>query len=322
MAANIKGGLDLTRQEAMAIAALATIGIYNAVEIYVLIFSTFRQCRGRYFWSMIVANTGIFVHAIVSLIRYLCRGDTVVPGAFALLAWCAMVTGQSVVLWSRLHLVVYKRTSLRLVLALIVANGCAIHIPMVVLWVLCWAAPAQDQAGWLARYGVYEKVSIVVFALQETFITSIFAWQGFFSLKPLFTFKTRAARLMSWYLLGLFLLVLLLDVGLIVLEYTNNFVFQTTSKPLVYSIKLKVEFTVLNQLLAFTKMSSCDCHHLDDTPGAYTKGLIIQDTTGTTKGLTQAQREMMQGGPMASPEPDRPDHIFDGTRPVSVEERT
>ncbi|KAK1499091.1 integral membrane protein [Colletotrichum tamarilloi] len=323
MADNIKGALDLTRQEAMAIAALATAGIYNAVEIYVLIFRTFRQRRGRYFWSMIVANTGIFVHAIVSLIRYLSRGETVVPGAFALMAWCAMVTGQSVVLWSRLHLVVYNRTSIRLVLAMIVANGCAIHIPMAVLWVLCWATPAGEQGGWIERYGVYEKVSIVVFTLQETFITGIFARQGFFNLKPLFAFKTRAAKLISWYLLGLFVLVFLLDVGLIVLEYTNNFMFQTTSKPLVYSIKLKVEFTVLNKLLAFTKMNSCDCHHLDDTPGGYTKGLITQDTTGTTKGLTPAQREMMQGGgSMVSPEPDRPDHIFDGTRPVSVEERT
>ncbi|KZL82544.1 integral membrane protein [Colletotrichum incanum] len=313
MADSIKGAVDLTRSESMAIAALATTGIYSAVEIYILVFTTFRQRRGRYFWSMIVANSGIFVHAIVSLARFLARSSTFVPGAFALVAWCAMVTGQSVVLWSRLHLVVYSRNWIRMVLAMIVTNACALHVPMLVLWVLCWAAPVQEQAAWLRRYGVYEKVSIVMFTLQETFITGIFARQGFFNLRPLFAFKTRTARLISWYLLSLFVLVFLLDVGLVVLEYTNNFLFQTTSKPLVYSIKLKVEFIVLNKLLAFTKMNSCDCHHLDDTPGGYTKGLMTTDTTATAKGLTKAQRAMQIGEPVVASDLEPPDHIFDGS---------
>ncbi|GKT56589.1 integral membrane protein [Colletotrichum tofieldiae] len=313
MADSIKGAVDLTRSEAMAVAALATTGIYSAIEIYILVFTTFRQRRGRYFWSMIVANSGIFVHAIVSLVRFLARSGTVVPAAFALLAWCAMVTGQSVVLWSRLHLVVYSRTWIRSVLVIIVTNACALHVPMMVLWVLCWAAPVQEQAAWLRRYGVYEKVSIVMFTLQETFITGIFARQGLFNLRPLFAFKTRTARLISWYLLSLFVLVFLLDAGLIILEYTNNFIYQTTSKPLVYSIKLKVEFTVLNKLLAFTKMNSCDCHHLDDSPEVYSKGLMTTDTTATTKGLTQAQRTAQSGELMMVPEIERPDHIFDGS---------
>ncbi|KAF6819274.1 integral membrane protein [Colletotrichum plurivorum] len=315
MAETIKGALDLSREESMAITALATAGIYNALEIYVLIFSTFRQRRGRYFWSMMVANTGIFVHAIVSLVRYLRRGNNVVPGAFAIAAWCAMVTGQSVVLWSRLHLVVYSRTWTRLVLALIVTDACAIHVPMIVLWVLCWATPASAQPAWLARYGVYEKVSIIIFTLQETLLTGIFARQGFFNLRPLFAFKTRSARLISWYLLSLFVLVFLLDVALVALEYTDNFVFQTTSKPLVYSVKLKVEFTVLNKLLAFTKMNSCDCHHLSDTlgGGGYTKGLVTSDTNTTTKAAMAAgQREGPFNGPASLPDLERPDHIFDG----------
>ncbi|OLN92101.1 hypothetical protein CCHL11_01348 [Colletotrichum chlorophyti] len=322
MAEDMKGSIDLNRSEAMAIAGLATAGIYNAVEVYVLIFTTFRQRRGRYFWSMVVANTGIFVHAIASIIRYVRRSGNVIPGAFAIVAWCLMVTGQSVVLWSRLHLVVYNRTWIRLVLAVIVTNACALHVPMLAMWVLCWATPPEVAARWLERYGVYERVSIVIFTLQETAITGIFARQGFFNLRPLFAFKTRAARLISWYLFVLFILVFVLDVGLVVLEYTNNFLFQTTSKPLVYSIKLKVEFTVLNKLLAFTKMNSCDCHHLDETStAAYSKGLMTNDTTGTAKaaavpgqGQVRGQGEVAGSGPVTEPEAEqRPDHIFDGS---------
>ncbi|KAL0941437.1 uncharacterized protein CTRU02_204200 [Colletotrichum truncatum] len=312
MADHIKGAVDLTREESMAIAALATAGIYNALEIFVLIFSTFRQRRGRYFWSMIVANSGIFVHAIVSITRYLRRSGNVVPGGFALMAWCAMVTGQSVVLWSRLHLVLYSRKWIRLVLAVIVANVCAIHVPMIVLWALCWATPREVQPEWIVRYGIYEKVSILIFTLQETTITGIFARQGYYNLRPLFAFKTRSAKLISWYLLTLFILVFVLDIGLVILEYTNHFLFQTTSKPLVYSIKLKVEFTVLNKLLAFTKMNSCDCHHLNDTPGGYSKGLITSDTSTTTRGFVPNHREALQSSLSPLPDSERPDHIFDG----------
>ncbi|KAK1991561.1 integral membrane protein [Colletotrichum falcatum] len=316
MAEYINGAVELTRNELMAVAALATAGIYNATEIYVFIFATFRRRRGRYFWSMIVADSGILVHAVASLVHYLTRTPPAVPGAFALVAWIAMVTGQSLVLWSRLHLVVYTRRWVRLVLALIVADACVLHVPMTVLWALSAATPPPDKAAWLRRYYVYEKVAIVLFSVQETLITGVFARQGFLNLKPLFAFKTRTARQICCYLLSLFALVLLLDVGLIILEYANKSVFQTTSKPFVYSIKLKVEFIVLNKLLSFTKMNMCDCHHLKDTSRAYSKGVVTTDTMATAKGLasSQAQREGHgSGGLEAVPDMERPDHIFDGS---------
>ncbi|KAK2017004.1 integral membrane protein [Colletotrichum eremochloae] len=316
----INGAANFTRNEMMAVAALATAGIYNATEIYILVFSTFCRRRGRYFWSMIVANSGILVYAVASLAHYFSHGRgraaaaTIVPGAFALLAWIAMVTGQSLVLWSRLHLVVYSRRWARSVLALIVTDACVLHLPMVVLWVLSSVAPPPERAAWLRRYYVYEKVAIVVFSVQETLITGIFARQGFLNLKPLFAFKTRTARLTCRYLLSLFVLVFLLDAALIALEYTNHVVLQTISKPLVYSIKLKVGFIVLNKLLSFTKMNLCDCNHLNDNSPSYSKGIMTTDTTTTAKGLAQFQRDGHGNNGLDSvPEMERPDHIFDGS---------
>ncbi|KAK1976517.1 integral membrane protein [Colletotrichum cereale] len=323
MEEHYNGAVDLTRRELMTVGALATTGIYNAAEIYVLIFATFRRRHGRYFWSMLVANSGILIYAVVSLVYYLTHGGgssgvgtaaAIVPGALALPAWIAMVTGQSVVLWCRLHLVVYSRRWVRFVLALIVTDACVLHLPMAVLWALSWAAPPPERAAWLRRYGVFERVAVVAFSLQETLIAGIFARQGFLKLKPLFAFKARTARLVYRYLLGLFVLVLLLDLGLVVLGYTNNAVLQTTGKPLVYSIKLKVEFVVLNKLLSFTKMISCDCHHVHDTPRGHSQGLMTAGMTATAKGLAQALGEgHSNNGLEAVPEMERPDHIFDGS---------
>ncbi|KAK2028405.1 integral membrane protein [Colletotrichum zoysiae] len=318
----VDGDSQLTQYELMAIAALATAGIYNAAEIYVFIFATFRRRQGRYFWSMVVADSGILVNAVALLVHHLGRsvggggGASFVPGALALPGWVAMVTGQSLVLWSRLHLVVYNRRWIRSVLVLIVADACVLHVPMAVVWGLTMAAPPPERDAWLRRFALYEKVAIVVFSLQETLITGIFARQGFLNLKPLFAFKTRTARLVCVYLLSLFVIVFLLDVGLVLLDYTNHAVFQTTSKPFVYSVKLKVEFVVLNKLLAFTKMNLCDCHHLDDTSRGYSnsKGVRTTDTTTTAIGLTKAQREGHGNNVLeAVPDMERPDHIFDGS---------
>ncbi|TQN65277.1 hypothetical protein CSHISOI_10179 [Colletotrichum shisoi] len=268
-------GQSLTEDEAMAIACLATAGIYNALEIYVLIFTTFQRRSGRYFWSMLVANTGILLHACGGLGRYLQPTKTPIPGIFAHVGWYCMVTGQSVVLWSRLHLVVYSRVTIRLVLAMILTSFFCIHVPQTVLFAGVWAT---SDPRWTERFRVFEKVSLMTFTLQETVITGIFVRAGYRNFKSLFEFKAREARVLLSYLVSMFVLVFVLDAALVVLEYMELFVFQTTSKPIVYSIKLKVEFAVLQKLLAFTKMRSCDCHRLEDI----SRGAKAMPQTGET----------------------------------------
>ncbi|EFQ34485.1 integral membrane protein [Colletotrichum graminicola] len=275
--AQVQGAIskDLTEAETIAITCLATAGMYNVLEIYVLIFTTFRRRSGRYFWSMLVANTGILFHACGSLSRFLQPTKTPIPGVFAHVGWYCMVTGQSIVLWSRLNLVVYNRATIRLVLAMIMGSVLLVHLPQTVLFAKVWST---NDPVWTGRFKVMEKISLMVFTIQETTITGIFVRAGFRNLKGLFEFKAREARMLLSFLVAMFALVLALDVGLVVLEYRGFFVFQTSSKPIVYSIKLKVEFAVLQKLLAFTKMKSCDCHHLEEITETRVK-TTANDTT-------------------------------------------
>ncbi|OHW93680.1 integral membrane protein [Colletotrichum incanum] len=272
-------GQDLSDAEVIAITCLATAGIYNVVEIYVLIFTTFQRRSGQYFWSMLVANTGILLHACGSLGRYLQPTRTPIPGSFAHIGWYCMVTGQSVVLWSRLHLVVYNRITIRLVLAMILASFFCVHIPQTVLFAGVWVS---NKPVWTERFRIFERVSLMVFTLQETIITGIFVRAGFRNFRSLFEFKAREARVLLSYLVSMFVLVFLLDTGLVILEYMGLFVFQTSSKPIVYSIKLKVEFAVLQKLLSFTKMKYCDCTHLDEIPTAKPKTVTNNTAFETT----------------------------------------
>jgi len=50
------------------------------------------------------------------------------------------------------------------------------------------------------------------------------------------------------------ILVILMDITLVIIECTHHYEIQTTYKSFVYSIKLKLEFVVLNQLVTITRV--------------------------------------------------------------------
>lgn len=62
-------------------------------------------------------------------------------------------------------------------------------------------------------------------------------------------------------------LIIMMDIVLLVFEYLNYFVIQTTLKSMVYSIKLKLEFSVLSRLVLLVQ-SHCDwprdCRETED----------------------------------------------------------
>lgn len=49
------------------------------------------------------------------------------------------------------------------------------------------------------------------------------------------------------------LICIIMDIVLICLEYANKYVGEASIKPMIYAIKLRIEFTILNQLMSMTK---------------------------------------------------------------------
>jgi hypothetical protein len=62
-----------------------------------------------------------------------------------------------------------------------------------------------------------------------------------------------AVRKMRHYLLLINVVVILLDIPILILEYTGLYDLQTAYKSFVYSVKLKMEFRILNQLVDITR---------------------------------------------------------------------
>ena len=99
------------REEAIKILIIffSSLTIYNALELLILIHTTCKSLRSLYFWSLLISSVGLVPYALGFTFKLLdVWGNPTrwVGLALLTLGWYAMVTGHSVVLWSRLHLVV------------------------------------------------------------------------------------------------------------------------------------------------------------------------------------------------------------------------
>ncbi|KAI1338077.1 hypothetical protein F5Y15DRAFT_387457 [Xylariaceae sp. FL0016] len=243
---------------AMVIAGLFAIAIYNSIEIYVLIFHQFRRRNGLYFWSMVVSNTGIPLHAISALLRYFDLAPSVPMCVLIDIGWWLMVTGQSVVLYSRLNLVVGDPRKLRWVAGMICSVFLFLQVPTSVLFILVNAKPTQTPTI-VQAFNAFEKTQIVIFTVQETIISGLYVYEARTALQPMEITKGPRVKTLLRELMGLLILVVVLDVSLIVCQYTDHFQIQTTYKPVVYGIKLKVESLVLNNLVRLVQSGTCCC---------------------------------------------------------------
>ncbi|KAI1495662.1 hypothetical protein F5X99DRAFT_114448 [Biscogniauxia marginata] len=256
---------------AMVIAGFFALACYNSIEIYLLILRTFRRRNGLYFWSMLVANTGIPLHSVSSLLRYFSIAPNTPMAVLVVLGWWLMVSGQSVVLYSRLHLVVGDPRKLCYVVAMIATVFLTLQLPTSILFILTNAL--QQQSGRLIdAFNVFEKIQLAAFTLQESLISGLYVYEASTSLKHMEVIKGRKVRSLFRELIVLFVLVVVLDITLLITQYTGHFLIQTTYKPVVYSIKLKVEALVLNDLVTLLQSGMCCCHNGSRNRGSSSLG--------------------------------------------------
>ena len=86
----------------------SALSLYNGLELLLLIFTTFTAYRGLYFWSLIVATTGLIPYAVGVILLYFRVTKDVAGLVINNYGWWTTVTGQSVVLYSRLGVVLGK----------------------------------------------------------------------------------------------------------------------------------------------------------------------------------------------------------------------
>jgi hypothetical protein len=161
-----------------------------------------------------------------------------------------MVIGQSVVLYSRLHLVASSKKKLHWILAIIIANFFISNVPTTVFVFVTTAGYGEP---FLKLYAVWERLQLCCYFVQETIISGLYIHEITRILKPevhnnLSTEGVRArdqemgsvtmprkmrsqrGRRVMKHLLYVNIVIVILDVTLLVSEFIGQFDIQVLYK--------------------------------------------------------------------------------------------
>ncbi|KAF3491590.1 uncharacterized protein GIQ15_01107 [Arthroderma uncinatum] len=234
------------------IATFIGISWYNALELCVLVFVTFSHYRGLYFWSLLISATvGVIPYALGFLLKLFHLMDTVwLSLVFLTIGWWTMVTGQSFVLYSRLHLVIRDQKILRRVLWMIICNIFILHLPTTIL---TFGSNSSHQLRFVPAYKIMEKIQMTGFFIQEVILSTLYIRE---TTKMLRIAPKHGSRKIMYQLLGINLIFIVMDLALLSTAYANLYVIETTIKAMIYSVKLKLEFAVLGKLVHLVNIHS------------------------------------------------------------------
>ncbi|KAH7123443.1 hypothetical protein B0J13DRAFT_154561 [Dactylonectria estremocensis] len=253
--------------EAVMVIVCLTLALYNALELLGLIFMTFKKRQGLYFWSIFLASFAIIPYSVGRAMDYFDLTIDWISMIFECGGWVFMVSGQSVVLYSRLHLVLNDARILRAVLVMIVVNGVVWHPTVVVLLFGTNYSPYPARRNFSSVYDIVERVQMTFFCIQEFILSGIYMWKTLDILRTSLGNKRR----FMWHLFGINVLIVLMDIGLLVLEYKNKFAWQRGVKVAVYSVKLKLEFAVLGELVNFVQRRGTQTNEFVELPSNRTQ---------------------------------------------------
>jgi hypothetical protein len=231
----------------IAIVVFMTIALYNALELSLLIPLSFRRYRSLYFWSLLTSATlGVIPATIGPVLQFFSLAPLWLSLFLSNLGFVMMVPNQSVVLYSRLHLVSQDTNILRAVRWLIFASLFVI-IPTITTNVGDAYLPHNRK--WSRSFQVLERFQVTWFAVQEMIISSIYIYDTIRMMRLSPETDKRRNKIL-YELLAVNVTAILMDLTLVVLEYVGFYFTQVIFKAAVYSIKLKLEFAVLGMLVS------------------------------------------------------------------------
>ncbi|KAL8383435.1 hypothetical protein RB595_010568 [Gaeumannomyces hyphopodioides] len=238
--------------DVLLVVIFATMALYNVIELAFIIPITFKRRSGNYFWFFVLATGSIVPYSV----GFILKGLNVLPQAIYLwvlltfVGWCGMILFQSLVLWSRLRFVVHSPRCLRAVLYMIIFNAVICDVPVAVL---VFGSNSSNPDPFATAYSIFESIQVTIFAIQELLISLVYIRETAKLLRlekaNAGTFNLPARRQVMTHLIYVSIIVVLLDIPTMALQFSEQYATQTAYKAFAYSIKLKLEFSILNRLV-------------------------------------------------------------------------
>ena len=238
---------------AYVILVFNSIAIYNVIELTFIIWTTFKRRGGTYWWSFNVATYGIAIYSTgFILMNEAPYWQSWLYATCVSVGWPMMVTGQSMVLYSRLHLILLDRRVLRAVLYMIIFDAIIAHVPTIV-FIYGSNLSSNPKNPFAAPYSIYEKIQVTIFFIQECIISGLYISETIKTIKLQRDIRSnRSSRRLLKHLVFINILIIAFDITILGLEYASYYDVQTSYKAMVYAAKLKLEFSILNKLVEAT----------------------------------------------------------------------
>lgn len=165
---------------------------------------------------------------------------------------------------------------LRYTLYMIIVDAFIFHIPTTVL---TFGSNSNDlSSGTLSHfvhgYNIMEKIQMVGFFLQEVILSIIYIKEtlrflklsesvqdGITSVTEESEMKHSSARKTMYQVLAINAIIIIMDIALLAVEFSNLYLIETTLKGVVYSVKLKLEMAVLTKLVQIVRTKSNSVVH-------------------------------------------------------------
>ncbi|KAJ5081306.1 hypothetical protein NUU61_009570 [Penicillium alfredii] len=244
--------------EAISIGVIifVSIALYNALELAVLIPVSFQRYRTLYFWALLTsAMLGVIPAGLGTIFQFFSLTPLWVSLLLANIGFVMMVPNQSVVLYSRLHLVSQNHRMLRFLKWLIIVDTVLLLIPTISL--NFGSAYVPTSPGWTKGFEVVERIQLTWFSAQETLISSVYIVETVRMIRLSPDGDKRRHKIL-YELLAINVVAIAMDLALLVLEFLGFYFTQIILKATVYSIKLKLEFAVLGMLVSIVHAHSSD----------------------------------------------------------------
>ncbi|KAK4077259.1 hypothetical protein Purlil1_12411 [Purpureocillium lilacinum] len=267
------------------------IAIYNVVELTFMIWAGFKRHADLCFWVYLVATYGVAAYTVGCILK---TSVPSVKGYFYLtlmeVGWTAMVTGQSMVLWSRLHLIMRNPFRLKMILWMIIINAIICHIPKAML---TYGTNTVNLIIWDRPYSFYERAQVTIFVIQELIISGIYTSKTSRLMRHGHTtHETPWGVDLMQRLVLVNIVLILLDTTILGLVYAGYYNIQASYQSFVYSVKLKMEFTILKQLttLQADKKTQHSTQQMEPPYRTDTTYLVIARGVGEHKGSRRGWR--------------------------------
>jgi hypothetical protein len=202
----------------IVMADLAALALYNALELTILTFVTFHRYAGLYFWALLLSSVvGVIPTAIANILHFYAIGPLWLALVLSTIGFYFMVPGQSLVLYSRLHLVLYNQRILHTVLSVVIISAVCI-LPL--MTTTTFGSAYVQTPSWNKAYAIMERLQLTWFFAQELLISSLYILEAA-KLLRLLSEADRHRKTIMYELLLINIVIVILDVPVPLLEYVN-----------------------------------------------------------------------------------------------------